>query len=385
VTVTVCVPVWNAASFVAETLESVRRQTHTDLRVLISVDDSDDDSVALCRAFERDPRFNVAVQPERLGWVGNTNWLLRRVDTPFGCILPHDDLIASDYLERVLAHLDRHPSAVLAYGDVAKFGITEMTVVNSEVTGDRRNRLVTFLQHHIDAAAFPGVFRRRVLDRGHVIPLDVDWSDSHWLGPAAMWLLALASEGDLVRVPDVLYRKRTFSDTERRQRDRSPESMVARWVDHCVECYHFALCAGDWAVPERQMIAAAALDRALSICGRSAAQRLWGTEAHALIAVASQYSLRVAGQIPARTPLLDDHQLPPPLLAIWEQARKRMEREVTVRAQQEATRQARRKVNRKANREANSQARREAKKQAPRNASGSAAVDSSALAAEGTA
>src|SRR5688572_9092751 len=99
-TITVCVPVWNGASFVAETLECVRRQTQTDLRVLISDDHSDDDSAAVCQTFESDSRFEVVVQPERLGWVGNVNWLLKRVDTPFGCILPHDDLITPDYLER---------------------------------------------------------------------------------------------------------------------------------------------------------------------------------------------------------------------------------------------------------------------------------------------
>ena len=365
-TVTVCVPVWNGASFVTETLECVRQQTHPDLRVLISVDYSDDDSVAVCRAFERDPRFAVAVQPERLGWVGNVNWLLRRVDTPFGCIMPHDDLITPDYLERLLARLDRHPAAVLAYSDMAMFGTIEMTMVEPEVTGERLNRFVTFLQHHVDAVAFRGVFRRRVLHRGHYLPRDAHWLNAHWLGPAALWLFMLASEGDLVRVPDVLYRKRNFSDTERPQRDRNPKVTVARWVDHCAECYHMALSAEDWIVAERQMIAAAALDRALSICGRPAGQRLWRTEARALIAVASQYYLRVAGAMPAGTPPLDDRLLPPPSQAIWEQAPKQLER-AAVHARRAATRQARR----------------EAKKQEQRNAPGSAAVDSSAPTADG--
>ena len=223
-----------------------------------------------------------------------------------------------------------------------------------------------------DAVAFPGVFRRQVLDCGHELPLDAHWSHAHWLGPAAVWLLLLATEGDLVRVPDVLYRKRTFSDTERKQRDRCPRSMVARWVDHCAECYHFALNAGEWEVPERQMIAAAALDRALSICGRQATQGLWRTEARALIAVASQYSLRVAGQIPAGTLPLEDHLLPPPSQAIWEQWLKRLQREATKRARREATREAKR------------QGRPEAKKQKQRQASGSAAVDSAAPSAEAT-
>jgi hypothetical protein len=109
----------------------------------------------------------------------------------------------------------------------------------------------------------------------------------------------------------VLYQKRVHSGSERRQRHRTPQSAVATWIDQCAECYHIALNAGEWTVPERQMIAAAALAGATSICGRRPGQRLWPTEARCLIAVASQYYLRVAGKIPVSTPPLDDHLLPP--------------------------------------------------------------------------
>jgi glycosyltransferase involved in cell wall biosynthesis len=47
--VTVCVPAYNAAAFIAETLDSVLAQTFGDLKVLISLDRSTDDSEAICR------------------------------------------------------------------------------------------------------------------------------------------------------------------------------------------------------------------------------------------------------------------------------------------------------------------------------------------------
>ena len=97
-TVTVCVPVWNGEAFVVETLASLKAQTFTDFEALVSVDQSDDRSLAICRSIEaEDSRFSVFEQPGRLGWIGNVNWLLARIQTEFACILPHDDVMAATY------------------------------------------------------------------------------------------------------------------------------------------------------------------------------------------------------------------------------------------------------------------------------------------------
>ena len=76
--VTVCVPVYNAAAFLAGTLDSITAQTFTDFKVLISLDRGDDDSEAICRRYLADRRFELIVQPRRLGWVGNVNALIDR-------------------------------------------------------------------------------------------------------------------------------------------------------------------------------------------------------------------------------------------------------------------------------------------------------------------
>ena len=96
--VTVCVPVYNAAPFVAETLQHIARQSFTDFKVIISVDPGDDSSLDICQSFASDSRFEIVAPPERLGWVGNVNALIARVDTPMFCITPHDDLLNAEYL-----------------------------------------------------------------------------------------------------------------------------------------------------------------------------------------------------------------------------------------------------------------------------------------------
>lgn len=259
-TITVCVPVWNGADFVRETLESLCRQTLTDFRVLISIDRSDDDSVAVCEAYRSDPRFEIFVQPYRLGWVGNINALLSRVETPFACILPHDDVIASDYLERLVAHLESHPRALLAYSDIETFGLREERLADPELRGDPLNRIVTFLRSPWRAAAFRGVFRTRVLTRGHYLRPDAR-------GHAAdtLWLLALAAEGELVRVPETLYRKRIHAGAVTASRRNRP--LLARgisWLERCLACHQTASRVANWTMRERLAITVATLVRAMA-------------------------------------------------------------------------------------------------------------------------
>lgn len=54
--VSVIVPTWNRAEFIAETIDSVLRQTHADLELLICDDGSTDETEAIVRAID-DPRI----------------------------------------------------------------------------------------------------------------------------------------------------------------------------------------------------------------------------------------------------------------------------------------------------------------------------------------
>ena len=81
--VTICIPVYNGAQFVAQVLELVARQTYRNVKVLISDDASTDGSAELCRGFAREHGFELIVQPERRGWVENCNWLLERAPGDF--------------------------------------------------------------------------------------------------------------------------------------------------------------------------------------------------------------------------------------------------------------------------------------------------------------
>lgn len=313
-TVTVCVPVWNGEAFVEETLESVRVQTLQDFSALVSVDRSDDRSLEICRAFAaKDARFTVFDQPARLGWIGNVNWLLQRVDSELACVLPHDDVLAPSYLERLAARLDADPEAVLAFADMETFGRQEAAWVGPEATGDLFARIRDFLFDNVAAEAWRGVFRSRVLERSGYL--------EEGSGAAAdqTWLLRLVVQGNLVRVPEFLYRKRLHD-----------ESVVAKsvtangvpsdshWADHCVSCHRIALSAGSWTSSQRQAIAAAVLMRAMRLRNLEGLGSTSGEILTGVLALLADYSLRLSNLAPVGSEVMTPDAVPDELRTHFE-------------------------------------------------------------------
>ena len=257
--VTICLPVYDGESFVAETLDCARRQTVSDVRILVSVDRSRDGSLAICqRAADEDPRVRVVAQPERLGWVGNVNWLLQHIETPYACLLPHDDLLPPDYLEVLLAVLRRTEGAVLAFGDLDTFGLARSAAVGTDLRGPAFDRVLRFLAENHDAIAWRGVFRTEVARQAG--PLDSD-------DPAADvgWLLRLTMLGALVREPSVRYRKRLHQGSVTATAQAAGNrAALANWRAHCLACRRHVLEGATWTDAQRRALGLACRIRLLA-------------------------------------------------------------------------------------------------------------------------
>ena len=258
-TVTVCVPAYNAAGRIADTLESVAGQTFADFRVVISLDRSDDDSESVCRRYLADPRFQLVVQRERLGWVGNVNALIARVETPFFCILPHDDVLSPTYLASLyqVARADTGVSCV--YSDIRGFGSEAPAVVQEDIRGPQVDRVLDFFVNHFGAVAFRGLVRTGSPDDRPYLPTGIRRD----FAADTVWLLTLALRGELRRVPEPLYAKRYGPDTVHAAWHRWPrDEMLRLWGEQAATCARIAVSALD---RHRDLLLAAALFRALGI------------------------------------------------------------------------------------------------------------------------
>jgi len=108
--ITVGVPTFNRADLLRATIESVLAQTFTDFRCIISDNASTDDTPTVARSF-RDSRIEYVRSERNVGSIANINQLIALTDTEFVVILPDDDLLCPEHLEKSLAVLEGSASA----------------------------------------------------------------------------------------------------------------------------------------------------------------------------------------------------------------------------------------------------------------------------------
>jgi glycosyltransferase involved in cell wall biosynthesis len=264
-TVTLGVPAYRGAAFIAETLASAQAQTHADLRVVISVDGPDPATVEACRPFLADPRFELVVQPVNRGWVGNFNWLVDhavqraddRAGSAYWCYLQQDDLIDPTYLEALVAAARAHPQAAVLYTDMQTFGDRVQPVTMPSVGGSSSGRQLALIYDHFAAVALRGLCRLPALrDAGRLRTHEVESFASD-----AVWMSSMARAGELVRVPETLYRKRFHDANVHTAWARWPaERRSFAWVVHCAEMLDEAMLC-EATVDERRLMFDAVLHR----------------------------------------------------------------------------------------------------------------------------
>jgi GT2 family glycosyltransferase len=121
-TVSVVMPAYNAARFLAEAVESVLRQTFSDLELLIVDDGSLDDTLAIARRLAAlDARLNV-VATANGGPAAARNAALRIARGDFIALLDSDDVIDQQYLSKQLAVLRACPAASIVTANAINRG-----------------------------------------------------------------------------------------------------------------------------------------------------------------------------------------------------------------------------------------------------------------------
>jgi GT2 family glycosyltransferase len=262
-TILVCVPVWRAKDFVAETLESVLRQREVRLKVLISIDGADAESEAACRPFLADPRVRMVVRTTRLGWAGNARRVFAEAvldGAEYTCLQPSDDLLAEEYLAALLAEAERDPQVAVTYCDIQSFGSLDHRMTQESVTGSPLDREVLLLRRHFAAVAWRGLTRVSALRR--LPALRGNRFDD--FAEDTVWMALLARAGNLVRVPHSLYRKRYHeANTHLAWFSWPQERKLAAWVQHCCDMLEHALAVAPDA-HARDSVVQAARDRLLA-------------------------------------------------------------------------------------------------------------------------
>jgi len=250
-------PLYGRAEYLPAALASLLGQTHADLAV-VALDDASPDATAeiLADHARRDARLVWRRNPEHLGMAAN--WRLafeiavaRHPEAEYFAWASDHDLWDPRWLEALVAELDRHPEAVLAYPRGAVVD-GEGHTVRGPWSFETRGRAEPAAR--LRAAAWGmragdmvyGLFRVGALRRAGVFR-PVLWPDR-------LLLVELTAEGSFHQLPELLWWRRFAPEARvrsaaRRQRrslyaGRTP--LVARlpwWLGHVLALVRKALAA----------------------------------------------------------------------------------------------------------------------------------------------
>ncbi len=199
--VSIVIPVHNAASFLAEALESVFAQDHSAIEVILVDDGSTDRSLAIARDW--DPRLRILHQANA-GPAAARNRGIELARGDYLAFIDADDRWPPGRLVRQLAILKERPELDMV------MGLVEVEYPDEAPRSAARFRAAGA---HIAIFSFgAGLFRRRLFDRVGLLSENLrNTEDADWFMRAretgASWLL----ENDLA----LIYRRHGANMTER--------------------------------------------------------------------------------------------------------------------------------------------------------------------------
>jgi len=112
--VSVCIPTYRGAAFLAASIDSVLKQTYSNFELWVLDDNSPDDTQALVARYT-DARIKYLRNATNLGPQGNWNRCLELAQGKYYKLLPHDDLLAADCLEQQVAVLEADQAGDIAF------------------------------------------------------------------------------------------------------------------------------------------------------------------------------------------------------------------------------------------------------------------------------
>lgn len=114
--VSVGMPVYNGANYLAEAIESILSQSFQDFELLICDNASTDDTPDICRTYvQKDERVRYLRNRRNIGAGPNNNRVFELSRGELFKIANHDDVCHPSFLERCVQVLDLRPDAVCAY------------------------------------------------------------------------------------------------------------------------------------------------------------------------------------------------------------------------------------------------------------------------------
>lgn len=231
VLVSVVVAVYKKEAYIAETLKSIAAQTHKSLEIIVINDGSPDRCPEICEALSKGDDRVRYISKENSGVIDTRNlgFSLARGDLviPFDA----DDVMPSDFIEKLVAYSQHHPSAMVYAPGAVAIGESTGPIKFPSLS------VPAFLTRN--AIPNSSAFRRAALSVVHGYRANMKGGLEDW----DFWLYFAEHGMEIVRVPDAFYYYRVESGSRndmgadkrfllKRQIYENHKALYERWRPH---------------------------------------------------------------------------------------------------------------------------------------------------------
>ena len=161
--ISVVMPTYNAARYVAEAVASVLAQEFTDFELLLIDDGSTDDTALVVSQFASDPRVRLLHNERNMGLIATLHRAYAECRAPLIARMDSDDICASDRFGRQVNFLRAHPEIGIVGGAIRFFGNVAPNVFTFPTTHADIHPAMLF---YCPLAHPALMFRRELLDQG---------------------------------------------------------------------------------------------------------------------------------------------------------------------------------------------------------------------------
>src|SRR5262245_3864527 len=250
-------PLFNHVAHVREAIESILNQTFTDFALVLVDDGSTDGTADIAREYEAlDSRVQYSRNEARLGLIENSRRAFSRArarhpEAEYFAWTSDHDLWHPRWLHELVAALDAHPEAVLAYplnrrigpdGDILR---RKPWVFETLRVANRWRRLSVGIWHMRAGNMVYGLYRAEVLQRAGVYRKIVV--------PDRLLLAELSLYGQFSQVPEVVWFRRWYGRVVSLGRQRASffpgaarlHAYCPWWVSHPASLFWTFTVRGD--------------------------------------------------------------------------------------------------------------------------------------------
>ena len=165
--ISVIVPVYNVEEYLEECLESIKRQTYTDIEVILVNDGSIDRSKEICERYcEKDSRFKLVSQ-ENKGQSVARNLGMAESKGEFISFVDSDDVLKEDMLDQLMKQMTSEDIDIVECWYTNEKQELELSIPKNVKTifqGDSKEALVSLCKDNIVRLnAVAKLFRRQVI------------------------------------------------------------------------------------------------------------------------------------------------------------------------------------------------------------------------------